>query len=59
MKLIVAFVKPFKVPELVDAFHQEPGNPGMTVLNAKGLGARSSQQRALGQVQPPTSSSMR
>ncbi|HQR79252.1 MAG TPA: P-II family nitrogen regulator [Actinomycetota bacterium] len=38
MKLIVAFVKPFKVPELVDAFHQEPGNPGMTVLDAKGFG---------------------
>jgi len=38
MKLICAIVKPFKVPELVDAFRNDPGFPGMTVLQGGGFG---------------------
>ena len=38
MKLICAIVKPFKVPELVDAFRSDAGFPGMTVLQAGGFG---------------------
>ena len=38
MKLILAIVKPFKVSELVDALHQSPDNPGMTVLGGRGYG---------------------
>ena len=38
MKLICAIVKPFKVPELVDAFRNDAGFPGMTVLQAGGFG---------------------
>lgn len=52
MKLIVAIVKPFKVTELVDALRQEPGFPGMTVLNGRGFGRRrpSMSQANQGQV---------
>ena len=38
MKLICAVVKPFKVTELVDAFRNDLGFPGMTVLEAGGFG---------------------
>jgi nitrogen regulatory protein PII len=38
MKLIIAVVKPFKVSELADAFENAEGFPGMTVLDARGLG---------------------
>ncbi|MDZ4862265.1 MAG: P-II family nitrogen regulator [Gemmatimonadota bacterium] len=38
MKLICAIVKPFKVPELVDAFRNDAGFPGMTVLQGGGFG---------------------
>lgn len=40
MKLICAVVKPFKVIELVDAFRNEKGFPGMTVLQGEGFGRR-------------------
>lgn len=49
MKLIVAIVKPFKVTELVDALRQEPGFPGMTVLNGRGFGRR---RQRTGQTDP-------
>ncbi|HQR16953.1 MAG TPA: P-II family nitrogen regulator [Gemmatimonadales bacterium] len=42
MKLILAIVKPFKVTELVDALHQSPGDPGMTVLGGRGYGRHTS-----------------
>ena len=38
MKLICAVVKPFKVPELVDAFSRAGPFPGMTVLECRGFG---------------------
>ncbi|MBK6424152.1 MAG: P-II family nitrogen regulator [Gemmatimonadetes bacterium] len=38
MKLICAIVKPFKVTELVDAFRNDVGFPGMTVLQGGGFG---------------------
>lgn len=38
MKLICAIVKPFKVPELVDAFSRGGHFPGMTVLDCRGFG---------------------
>ena len=38
MKLICAIVKPFKVPELVDAFSGAGPFPGMTVLECRGFG---------------------
>ena len=38
MKLICAIVKPFKIPELVDAFSGGGPFPGMTVLDCRGFG---------------------
>ena len=38
MKLICAVVKPFKVPELVDAFSRGGPFPGMTVVECRGFG---------------------
>ncbi len=38
MKLICAIVKPFKVTELVDAFRNDAGFPGMTVVQVGGFG---------------------
>ena len=38
MKLICAIVKPFKVPELVDAFSRSGPFPGMTVVECRGFG---------------------
>lgn len=38
MKLIVAIVQPFKVPELVDAIEDRGRFPGMTVLDCRGFG---------------------
>lgn len=38
MKLICAIVKPFKVPEVVDAFSGGGPFPGMTVVDCKGFG---------------------
>ena len=38
MKLICAIVKPFKVPELVDAFSRAGPFPGMTVVECRGFG---------------------
>ena len=38
MKLIVAFVRPFKLAEIVDAVEADPAFPGMTVLDCRGFG---------------------
>lgn len=38
MKLIVAVVRPFKVPEIVDWATHQPNFPGVTVLESKGFG---------------------
>ena len=38
MKLIVAIVRPFKVPEIADAVEADPKFPGMTVLDCRGFG---------------------
>ena len=38
MKLIVAIVQPFKVPELIDAIEHRATFPGMTVLDGRGFG---------------------
>ena len=38
MKLICAIVKPFKIPELVDAFSRGGPFPGMTVVDCRGFG---------------------
>ncbi|MBI2407601.1 MAG: P-II family nitrogen regulator [Gemmatimonadetes bacterium] len=38
MKLIVAIVRPFKLPALVDAMAAEPAFPGITVLPCRGFG---------------------
>lgn len=38
MKLVVAIVRPFKVPEITDAMSHEPGFPGVTVVSCRGFG---------------------
>ena len=38
MKLILAIVRPFKVPEILDAVEADPAFPGMTVLDCRGFG---------------------
>lgn len=38
MKLIVAIVKPFKAQEIVDTLGGQPGVPGLTVLEGRGVG---------------------
>ncbi len=43
MKLIIAIVRPFKVPEVVDAFETDPQFPGMTVLHCRGFGREKTQ----------------
>jgi len=48
MKLILAIVKPFKVTELVDALHQSPDDPGMTVLSGRGAGRHTAATSAHG-----------
>jgi len=37
MKLILAIVRPFKVPEILDAVEADPAFPGMTVLDCRGF----------------------
>ena len=52
MKLICAIVKPFKVPELVDAYTQAGAFPGMTVLPCKGFGRERRQvTRAMAKIE--------
>jgi len=38
MKLILAIIRPFKVPEILDAVEADPAFPGMTVLDCRGFG---------------------
>lgn len=38
MKLVIAIVKPFKVPEIVDEVAHDPEFPGLTVVDARGFG---------------------
>ena len=38
MKLILAIVRPFKVPEILDAVEADPAFPGMTLLDCRGFG---------------------
>jgi nitrogen regulatory protein P-II 2 len=38
MKLVLAIIKPFKVPELVDAVEASPDFPGITVFDVRGFG---------------------
>jgi len=38
MKLILAIVRPFKVPEILDAVEADSAFPGMTVLDCRGFG---------------------
>lgn len=38
MKLIIAVVRPFKIPAIVDAIGSDAGFPGLTVLNCRGFG---------------------
>ena len=52
MKLICAIVKPFKVPELVDAFSRGGPFPGMTVVECRGFGREKTQ--AQGPAVPET-----
>jgi len=38
MKLILAVIKPFKVPEVVDAVRTAPDFPGLTIFAVRGFG---------------------
>ena len=38
MKLILAIVRSFKVPEILDAVEADPAFPGMTVPDCRGFG---------------------
>lgn len=40
MKLIIAIVRPFKMDEIVTAFEDIEGFPGMTVVDSVGFGQR-------------------
>lgn len=40
MKLIIAIVRPFTVEEIVNAFENIEGFPGMTVIDSEGFGQR-------------------
>ena len=40
MKLIVAIVRPFKLDEIITAFEDIEGFPGMTVSDSEGFGQR-------------------
>jgi nitrogen regulatory protein P-II 1 len=42
MKLIIAIIRDFKVPEVIDAVEQDPAFPGMTVLDCRGFGREKS-----------------
>lgn len=48
MKLVIAIVQPFKVPELIDAIEHRAAFPGMTVLDSRGFGRGKSVTPGLG-----------
>lgn len=42
MKLIIAVVRPFKLPAIIDAIGSVAGFPGLTVLDSRGFGREKS-----------------
>jgi nitrogen regulatory protein PII len=42
MKLIIAIIRDFKIPEVIDAMARDAGFPGMTVMNCRGFGREKS-----------------
>ena len=45
MKLIIAYVQPFKAPHVVQALHEIPGITGATIADARGFGRGRGTQR--------------